>query len=79
MASRPTSLHKIAPLPRGDGSLEPPNQIFRKTQQELLCGHAKLAKLLTAINIDILFEEQVDARILAASLVNTYVHSLVSG
>jgi len=43
-----------------------------------LCGHAKLAKLLTAISIDILFEEQADARILAASLVNTYVHSVIS-
>jgi len=43
-----------------------------------LCGHAKLAKLLTAISIDILFEEQADARILAASLVNTHVHSVIN-
>jgi hypothetical protein len=47
------SLHKFAPLPGRDGSLEPPNQIFREAQQELLCGHAQLAKLLTAININI--------------------------
>jgi hypothetical protein len=32
-------LHKFAPLPRGDGPLEPPNQILWEVQQELLCVH----------------------------------------
>lgn len=46
-------LHKFAPLPWGDGSLEPTDQILREAKQKLLCGHDWSASLIFPIDIDI--------------------------